>query len=134
MSSTSTFPILIVDDSVDLAEMVRITLSSAGYETKVTIGGQAALDYLAANPVRMMLLDITMPGMNGWQVLETIKAQYPDRQFPVIMLTALSDPANKLIGKLQDRVSHYMIKPFHPQALIKVVNEILETEAVSVPA
>jgi DNA-binding response OmpR family regulator len=134
VSSSHDLPILIVDDNVDLAEMVRITLSTAGYETSVAIGGQAALDYLAANPVRLMLLDITMPDINGWKVLETIKARQPDQNFPVIMLTALSDPANKLIGKLQDRVSHYMVKPFHPQALIKAVGEVLQAEAVSIPA
>jgi len=134
MSSSSTLPILIVDDNVDLAEIVRITLTGAGFETHVAIGGQAALDYLESNPVRLMVLDITMPDINGWKVLETIKARYPDQTFPVIMLTALSDPANKLIGKLQDRVSHYMVKPFHPQTLLKVVKEVLQIQAVSIPA
>jgi DNA-binding response OmpR family regulator len=130
----SSFPILIVDDNVDLAEMVRIALTNSGFEAIVAIGGHAALEYVASNPVRMLVLDISMPDMNGWQVLEAIKSRHPEQQFPVIMLTAFSDPANKLIGKLQDRVSHYMVKPFHPQALVKAVNEALQTEAVRIPA
>jgi DNA-binding response OmpR family regulator len=134
MSINPPLPVLIVDDNVDLAEMVRIALTNAGIECQVAIGGTAALEYVAAHPVRMMVLDISMPDMTGWQVLETLKARYPEQQFPVMMLTAFSDPANKLIGKLQDRVAHYMVKPFHPQALVKAVKDTLEPEAVRIPA
>jgi two-component system nitrogen regulation response regulator GlnG len=73
----------------------------------------------------ILLLDINMPGMSGWQVLETVKERYPDFAFPVIVLTALTDPANRLIGKLQQHVVRYMTKPFELDDLADTVRQAL---------
>ena len=63
------------------------------------------------------------------QVLEFIKSRVPDTTFPIIMLTAFDDPANKLIGKLQGRVFRYLTKPFAPDVLVQTVREAMAVHA-----
>ena len=116
---------LVVEDNTDLAELIQAMLSRLGIESRHAASGFAALDDLDDRLPDVLLLDINMPGMTGWQVLENVKERYPDFAFPVIVLTALSDPANRLIGKLQKHVFRYVTKPFELAALGAVVCEAL---------
>lgn len=125
MSAKTDIHALIVDDTQDFADMIMIALQRAGIEADHAPGGRWALDYLAQHTPDVLLLDIGMPDMSGWQVLEAIKSQYPHTNFPIIMMTAFGDPANKLIGKLQSRVYRYLTKPFEPKALVDTINEAI---------
>lgn len=116
---------LIVEDTTEIAGIIELSLQSAGFETYHAVNGRLALDYLAGRLPDVMLLDIGMPGMNGWQVLEQIKERWPNSTFPIVILTAFDDAANKLIGKLQGRVYRYMTKPFNPQDVVAAVQEAL---------
>jgi len=116
---------LIVEDTVDIAGLIEINLSQIGLECHHAANGRLALEFLAGKHPDVMLLDIGMPGMNGWEVLENLKDRWPQSNFPVIVLTAFDDPANKLIGKLQDRVYRYMTKPFNPEDVVQTVREAL---------
>jgi DNA-binding response OmpR family regulator len=116
---------LIVEDTVDIAGLIEINLSQIGLECHHAVNGKLALEFLAGKHPDVMLLDIGMPGMNGWEVLENLKDRWPQSNFPVIVLTAFDDPANKLIGKLQDRVYRYMTKPFNPEDVVQTVREAL---------
>lgn len=117
--------VLIVEDTEDVAGIMRLTLEQVGLQTHHAPNGPRALEFLETRFPDAMVLDIGMPGMSGWEVLEEIKARYPEATFPVIVLTAFDDPANKLIGKLQARVFRYMTKPFDPTTLIQTVREAL---------
>ncbi len=118
---------LIVEDDAEIGQLIRITLQQVGIDTHHVLNGQAALDFLAERTPDVMILDIAMRGMSGWDLLETIKAYYPESRFPVVVLTAYDDPANKLIGKLQDRVFQYLTKPFNPSMLTSVIRVALDT-------
>lgn len=133
MSAKTDLRVLIVDDTLEFAEMIALTLQRAGMQADYAQGGHEALGYLTKQTPDILLLDIGMPEMNGWQVLEAIKSQYPHTNFPIIIMTAFGDPANKLIGKLQSRVYRYLTKPFESKALIDAIYQaISEQQTVAV--
>jgi two-component system catabolic regulation response regulator CreB len=118
--------ILIVEDAVELAQIAQIALHRMGLETHHAPNGQRALDFLASNRPDLMLLDIGLPGMSGWDILEALKTN-ENADFPIIILTASGDPVNRLIGRLQERVIRYMVKPFSVDDLSRAVREALGT-------
>ena len=115
--------ILIVDDTVEYGQLVQASLLRSGLQADYVTNGQLALDYLNERMPDVMLLDIGMPGMNGWAVLDEIKVRYPQATFPVIVLTAFNDPANKLVGKFQQQVYRYCTKPTDLRTLANTVME-----------
>ncbi|PJF40666.1 MAG: response regulator [Chloroflexi bacterium] len=120
--------VLIVEDTQDTADLMMLTLQRLGVETFHAPDGYVALEFLENNTPDLMLLDIGLPGMSGWDVLEAIKEHDPDNSFPVIVLTAFADPTNKLIGKFQNRVHQYITKPFEMKHLQEVVREVLSLD------
>lgn len=125
--------ILIVEDTPDAAQLMQIALRRAGLnEITHAASGRAALDYLEMYTPDVAILDIGMPDMSGWQVLEFIKTRFAETSFPIIMLTAFDDPANKLIGKLQGRVFRYLTKPFVPDVLVQTVRDAAARRAEQV--
>jgi CheY-like chemotaxis protein len=123
--TTKSYFALIAEDTEDIADLMQMTLKRLNIDCQHVVNGQLALDVLAYRFPDILLLDIGMPVLNGWEVLEKIKERYPKANFPVIILTAFDDPANKLIGKLQSRVFRYMTKPFDPDTLTQAVQEAL---------
>ena len=122
--------VLIVEDTLDAAQLMQIALRRAGFnEITHAENGRAALDFLEMYTPDVAILDIGMPDMSGWQVLEFIKTRFANTNFPIIMLTAFDDPANKLIGKLQGRVFRYLTKPFVPDVLVQTVKEAVASQA-----
>ncbi len=117
---------LVVEDTEDIAGIIQMTLGRIGVESQHAPNGYSALETLVQRQPDLLMLDIGMPGMNGWEVLEAIKEQHPDADFPIIILTAFDDPTNKLIGKLQNRVFRYLTKPFDPELLEQTVREALK--------
>jgi DNA-binding response OmpR family regulator len=130
----TTHTILIVEDTIDIANMMRTILEGAGYRIIHMPDGIAALEWLSDQAPDMMLLDIGLPGMSGWEVLERLKAVWNPIPFPIVIMTAFADPANKLIGKLQDAVSRYMTKPFEAVELMSAVQEALSSPGSSTTA
>ncbi len=115
--------ILIVDDTIEYGQLLQASLMRSGLQADYVNNGQLALDYLNEHLPDVMLLDIGMPGMNGWAVLDEIKVRYPQANFPVIVLTAFNDPANKLVGKFQQQVYRYYTKPTDLRTLANTVLE-----------
>ncbi len=119
---------LIVEDHDDIAGLMQVSLRRLGVNSHHARSGFLALDFLAHSTPDLLLLDINMPGMTGWQVLDTIKERYPDARYPVIVLTALTDPANRTIGKLQSQVVRYLTKPFDLDVFEQAVREALKLD------
>jgi DNA-binding response OmpR family regulator len=117
---------LIAEDTHDLASAIQQMLSFLEIDSHHAANGIIALECIAQRQPDILLLDIGMPGKSGWEVLEEVKKRYPQAQFPIIILTAFGDPANKLIGKLQPRVFRYITKPFDLLVLTETIREALQ--------
>ncbi len=120
--------VLIVEDTFDIAQLLKYTLEEMDLEVVHVDTGSKALAYLEVQSADLILLDIGLPGMTGWQVLDAIKAQRSKERYRIIVLTALTDSANRVIGKFQD-VDAYLNKPFDVRRLRQVVGELLADNA-----
>lgn len=117
--------VLIIEDMVELGEVIQTTLERMELMAFCETSGTRALERYEAIEPDLVLLDIGLPDMTGWKVLDAIKEGKAIYRRPVIiMLTAYGDPANRLMGKLQG-VDHYLIKPFTPEEIENVVREAL---------
>lgn len=118
--------ILIIEDTLELAEVIQATLESAGMKAEFVSHGAKGLDKIKEHTPDVLLLDIGLPDMTGWKMLEELRAwKKSDNDMPaVVVITAYGDPANRLIGKLQG-IHSYLIKPFTPDEVEKVVRKAL---------
>lgn len=116
--------VLIVEDEIDIGKMIKITLSTIGIDAVHVKNGELAIEYLEQTHPDLILLDLNLPNINGWKVLEFAKKRY-GATFHVIVLTANSDEVNRLVGKMQG-VTQYIQKPFVPDDLVDTVSGLLE--------
>lgn len=119
---------LLVEDSEEFAAIVRETLRRIKVDVAYAADGRTAAEYLQHNRPDLILLDLNLPDMTGWNILDYAKEAFhhlPEDQRPlIIILTAYNDPANRLVGKLQD-VYRFLVKTTTPLELQKVVREAL---------
>ncbi len=118
--------IMIVDDEPDLLEVVKLILESDGYQVVTANGGQEALDKMEKEMPDLVLLDIIMPKMDGWEVFSRIKGNPKTHEIPVIMLTAKDQRIDKLIGLHVVRVDDYITKPFGRSELLERIKRVLQ--------
>lgn len=124
--SEPTHKVLIVEDTVELAEIVQVTLERLNLRVFHETRGKRALEVYDAEHPDLVLLDIALPDMTGWQVLQAIQSKRFEGKTPhIIVITAYGDPANRLMGKLQD-IQGYLIKPLKPDEVEKVVLKVLD--------
>jgi DNA-binding response OmpR family regulator len=117
--------VLVVEDEEDLATLVELNLELSGYQVTTASNGRAALDRIGADLPDIVLLDVMMPVIDGWQVLRELKADSRTEDIPVIMLTALSEERDLIRGHLQGAV-RYVTKPFEMRALIDTIEQALQ--------
>lgn len=116
--------VLVVEDEEDLATLVELNLQLSGYEVVTAPNGRVALDRITADQPQVVLLDVMMPVLDGWQVLRELKGDPATEDIPVIMLTALSEERDLIRGHLQGAV-RYVTKPFEMRALLETIEEAL---------
>lgn len=116
--------ILVVDDSVTAAKSVEMILSSEGHSLFFAVSGEEALEKLKNDTFDLIILDVVMPGKNGYQVCREIKSREESKKIPVIMLTTKGLDADRFWGKRQG-ADEYLTKPCDPQALKGAVNKYL---------
>lgn len=116
--------ILIVEDSPEYAMLTQTMLKRFGYVTHHAADGEDAVVYLESHKPALVLLDLNLPGMSGWDVLEHLVEIHGKDVIPVVVTTAYSDSANRVVGKLQE-VYKYLVKPFSPAELRETVEGAL---------
>lgn len=118
--------ILMVDDERDLVFATKLYLEAEGYDVLAAYDGHQALRVLDAEPQLpdLVILDVFMPRMSGWDVLRMIRGQDRTRSLPVIMLTAAGQDADKARG-WDLGVDWYQTKPFDPKDLLLVIQRLL---------
>ena len=112
---------LIVEDDVNIAELLKIYLQKDGFDTQNAYDGKKAVEMAAEFQPDIMLLDIMLPVMDGWQVCREVRKT---SQVPIIMLTAKAEERDELQG-FQLGVDEYISKPFSPKILVARVEAIL---------
>ena len=116
--------ILIVDDSVDTVELLKKRLTFEGYQTLLAYNGEQALEQAAEHNPDLIVLDIMMPGMDGYQVCEKLKESKNTRYIPILMLTAKSELEHKIKG-LDLGANDYLAKPFDYKELSARIKSLL---------
>ena len=119
--------IMVVDDEMHIRELVRFYLDKAGFDTIEAANAEEALDIVENQYIDLAVVDIMMPGMDGFELVEQMR-QY--REFPVIMLTAKSQSKDKLIG-FSLGIDDYVTKPFDPDELMARVKTILKRYSIN---
>ena len=119
--------ILLVDDDPNIVQLVRLYLEKEGYEVETADRGDTAVDMFRKNPPHLMLLDIMLPGMDGWEVCREIRRT---SNIPIIMLSAKGETFDRVLG-LELGADDYIVKPFEPKELvarIKAVNRRYQSD------
>ena len=117
--------ILVVDDDAQLAKLMRITLETRGYEVILARNGREALDCARSEHPDLLVMDVMMPEMDGFEALQKMKSDLSIAHIPVILLTALGRSTDALKG-LEAGAHFYLAKPFSPFELVAHVRQILE--------
>jgi two-component system alkaline phosphatase synthesis response regulator PhoP len=116
--------ILVVDDQPDIRLMCRVNLALEGYHVVEAVDGETGLAAVTAEQPDLVLLDVMMPGVDGWQVLETMKASESTHDIPVVLLTARVQREDEIRG-WRSGAADYLSKPFNPSTLTEVVRRTL---------
>ncbi|HEY3250315.1 MAG TPA: response regulator transcription factor [Ignavibacteria bacterium] len=116
--------ILVVDDEKDILELIDYNLSKNGYRVKTVTTGEDALELIKENDYDLIILDLMLPGVDGFDICKIIKADKQKSTIPIVMVTAKSDEADKVAG-LEIGADHYVTKPFSPRELLAIVKATL---------
>ena len=116
--------VLVVDDEPDIVALVAYHLAKAGYRVTTAASGTDALDSARRERPSLIVLDLMLPGMSGYEVLEQLRANDATRDVAVLMLTARREESDRIRG-LSLGADDYLTKPFSPQELVLRVGAIL---------
>jgi CheY-like chemotaxis protein len=116
--------ILVVDDEPPIVRLMEFILARQGHEMLVAVNGQEALDKIHAHRPDLVLLDIMMPRVDGYEVARTLRADPEFATLPIIMLSAKAQEEDVQKG-LDVGVNEYITKPFSPEHLVHVVADYL---------
>jgi len=117
--------ILCIEDHPEMIELIRLILTRRGYQVEGAVGGREGLEAMAANPPDLVLLDLMMPDVDGWEVYRQIKAKKEIGHVPVIIVTAKAQGIDRVLGLHIAGVDDYITKPFGPKELINSVERLL---------
>ena len=122
--------ILIVDDDVNISELISLYLMKECYETRIAYDGEEALILFETFEPNLILLDLMLPGIDGYQVCREIRTH---SQIPIIMLSAKGETFDKVLG-LELGADDYMVKPFDTKELVARVKAVLRRYQSAKPA
>jgi two-component system alkaline phosphatase synthesis response regulator PhoP len=122
--------IVLIEDEQEIVELVRYNLRKEGFEVHPFPRGSEALDYLRAHPSHLVLLDIMLPGPDGFEICKELRADERTRSLPVIFLTAKGQEADRVRG-LEGGADDYVVKPFSPRELAARIKAVLRRQASS---
>jgi DNA-binding response OmpR family regulator len=120
--------ILCIEDEPEMIDLIRLILSRRGFEVTGAAGGKEGLEKVRQAPPDLILLDLMMPDMDGWEVYQQIKADEKTRDIPVIVVTAKAQSIDKVLGLHIAKVDDYIAKPFSPQDLLNSVDKVFSEQ------
>jgi two-component system, OmpR family, response regulator VicR len=117
--------VVCIEDEPEMIDLVRLILGRKGFQVIGANGGIEGLDTVRREKPDLVLLDLMMPDMDGWEVYQQIKADPALRDIPVVVVTAKAQSIDKVLGLHIAKVDDYITKPFGPQELLESVAKIL---------
>jgi len=120
--------IVYIEDEKEMIDLVKLILNRKGYEVIGAAGGREGLDLVRERIPDLVLLDLMMPDIEGWDVYQQIRADDATKHIPVIVVTAKAQNIDKVLGLHIAKVNDYISKPFSPQELVSSVEQILSEE------
>ena len=117
--------VVCIEDEPEMIDLVRLILGRKGFQVIGANGGVEGLDTVRREKPDLVLLDLMMPDMDGWEVYQQMKADPELRDIPVVVVTAKAQSIDKVLGLHIAKVDDYITKPFGPQELMESVAKIL---------
>lgn len=120
--------VVCIEDEQEMIELVKLILDRNKFEVTGAVGGQEGLEKIGEVEPDLVLLDLMMPEMDGWEVYQKMKASAEMRDIPVIVVTAKAQSIDRVLGLHIARVDDYITKPFGPQELLDSVERVIQSK------
>ncbi len=117
--------ILCIEDEREMIELFKIILGRQGYRVSGALGGEEGLQRAAEIEPDLIIVDLMMPGMDGWEVIQRVRADEKLRDTPIVIVTAKTQKIDRALALNVARVDDFIAKPFGPKDLIESVQRIL---------
>jgi DNA-binding response OmpR family regulator len=117
--------VVCIEDEPEMIDLVKLILGRKGFQVVGAMGGREGLDAIHTHKPDLVLLDLMMPDMDGWEVYQKMKAEESTKAIPVIVVTAKAQSIDKVLGLHIAKVDDYITKPFGPQELLQSVEQVL---------
>ena len=125
----STNRLVYIEDEQEMIDLVRLIMARRGFEVLGANGGRDGLALIRENLPDLVLLDLMMPDMDGWDVYQQMKAEENLRDIPVIVITAKAQSIDKVLGLHIAKVDDYISKPFSPTELVESIEKVISRRA-----
>jgi DNA-binding response OmpR family regulator len=120
--------VVCIEDEPEMIDLVKLILVRKGFDLTGAMGGREGLEAVRRIKPDLVLLDLMMPDMDGWEVYQQMKADPDLKDIPVIVVTAKAQSIDKVLGLHIAKVDDYVTKPFGPQELLRSVERVLNRE------
>jgi len=127
METKQTLKVVYIEDDPEMINLVTLILSRRGFLVKGAHGGHEGLDLVGVELPDLILLDLMMPDLDGWDLYQQLKANPETRDIPVIVITAKSQPIDRVLGLHIAKVDDYISKPFHPEDLLSSIEKVINS-------
>ncbi len=117
--------VVCIEDEPEMIDLFKLILGRKGYQVVGAMGGRDGLEAIRNEKPALVLLDLMMPDMDGWEVYQKMKADDQTKGIPVIIVTAKAQSIDKVLGLHIAKVDDYVTKPFGPQELLESVERVL---------
>lgn len=121
--------VVCIEDEPEMIDLMKLILSRRGFQVMGAMGGREGLEAVQREKPDLVLLDLMMPDMDGWEVYQQMKADPELKSIPVIVVTAKAQSIDKILGLHIAKVDDYVTKPFGPQELLQSVERVLSAKA-----
>jgi two-component system response regulator VicR len=123
--------ILCIEDEEEMIDLIRLILERKGFEVLGAVGGKEGLGAIRSEKPDLVLLDLMMPDIDGWEVYRQMKADEEIKDIPVVVVTAKAQSIDKVLGLHIAKVDDYVTKPFGPGDLLEAVDRVFAKQGKS---
>ena len=121
--------VLCIENELEMIDLIKLILERKGFEVLGAVGGREGLETIRREKPDLILLDLMMPDVDGWEVYRQMKADEELKNIPVIVVTAKAQSIDKVLGLHIAKVDDYVTKPFGPKELLESVEKVLRMKS-----